>query len=110
MIDAPASAERRTTLFLNVGHTLDHLFMLIFPTVVLAMSAEMQAKMKGTIAQMEPHRNQLGEQLIALEQELQSPAPGPKAVSTLASSVLSHLDAMSKIHHGRRGKHMKMKM
>ena len=29
-------------LFLNVGHTLDHLFMLIYPTVVLAMSAEMQ--------------------------------------------------------------------
>lgn len=36
------SPERRTTLFLNVGHTLDHLFMLIFPTVVLAMSAELQ--------------------------------------------------------------------
>jgi MFS family permease len=36
------SSERRTVLFLNLGHTLDHLFMLIFPTVVLAMSAEMQ--------------------------------------------------------------------
>lgn len=29
------------TLFLNLGHTLDHLLMLIFPTVVLAMSAEL---------------------------------------------------------------------
>jgi MFS family permease len=36
------SEERRTILFLNVGHTLDHLFMLVFPTVVLAMSAELQ--------------------------------------------------------------------
>ncbi len=32
--------SRRTQLFLNVGHTLDHLFMLIFPTVVLAMAPE----------------------------------------------------------------------
>ena len=36
------SRERRTTLFLNIGHALDHLFMLIFPTVILAMSAELQ--------------------------------------------------------------------
>ncbi len=28
---APVSGERRTILFLNIGHTLDHLFMLIFP-------------------------------------------------------------------------------
>jgi MFS family permease len=31
--------RRRLDLALNVGHTLDHLFMLIFPTVVLAISA-----------------------------------------------------------------------
>src|SRR3990172_6614759 len=36
------SGERRTRLFLNLGHTLDHLFMLIFPTVVLAMSTELR--------------------------------------------------------------------
>ena len=36
------SAERARTgeLFLNVGHALDHLFLLIYPTVVLAMSPE----------------------------------------------------------------------
>src|SRR6266852_5801849 len=34
------SASRRMSLFLNLGHALDHLLMLIFPTVVLAMSAE----------------------------------------------------------------------
>jgi len=32
--------SRRTELFLNVGHALDHLFILIFPTVVLAMAPE----------------------------------------------------------------------
>lgn len=32
--------SRRNQLFLNVGHTLDHLFLLIFPTVVLAMAPE----------------------------------------------------------------------
>ncbi len=30
-----------TISFLNLGHALDHLFMLIFPTVVLAMSTEL---------------------------------------------------------------------
>ena len=35
------TASRRITLFLNIGHALDHLLMLIFPTVVLAMSAEL---------------------------------------------------------------------
>ena len=35
------SATRGMTLFLNLGHALDHLCMLIFPTVVLAMSAEL---------------------------------------------------------------------
>ena len=30
-----------TISFLNLGHALDHLFMLIFPTVVLAMGAEL---------------------------------------------------------------------
>ncbi|MGH8650451.1 MAG: MFS transporter, partial [Burkholderiales bacterium] len=33
--------NRRTgELFLNVGHALDHLFLLIYPTVVLAMAPE----------------------------------------------------------------------
>ncbi len=35
------SPQRALSLFLNLGHTLDHLLMLIFPTVVLAMSAEL---------------------------------------------------------------------
>lgn len=72
------------------------------------MSAEMQAKMKGKMEQMEPHQNQLNDQLTALEQEVQSAAPDPTKVSTLASSVLTHLDAMSKMHQRSRGKKMKM--
>jgi MFS family permease len=32
---------RSPTLFLNLGHTFDHLLMLIFPTVVLAMGTEL---------------------------------------------------------------------
>ncbi|MBP1687861.1 MAG: hypothetical protein H6Q33_4004 [Deltaproteobacteria bacterium] len=73
-----------------------------------AMSAEMQTKMKDKMLQMEPHQGQLNEQLTALEQEVQSAAPDPKKVSTLASNVLTHLDAMSKMYHGSRGKKMKM--
>jgi len=38
---APMSAPRNVTLLLNLGHAFDHLLMLIFPTVVLAMSAEL---------------------------------------------------------------------
>ena len=34
------SNRRRLDLFLNVAHTLDHLLLLIFPTVVLAIAAE----------------------------------------------------------------------
>ena len=35
------TTDRRTgELFLNIGHTLDHLFLLIYPTVVLAMAPE----------------------------------------------------------------------
>ncbi|MBL8672236.1 MAG: MFS transporter, partial [Alphaproteobacteria bacterium] len=33
--------ERLTTNFLNIGHFLDHLAMLIFPTALIAMSAEL---------------------------------------------------------------------
>jgi MFS family permease len=35
------SSSRSMTLLLNVGHAFDHLLMLIFPTVVLAMGAEL---------------------------------------------------------------------
>jgi MFS family permease len=35
------NASRGMNLFLNLGHTLDHLLMLIFPTVILAMGEEL---------------------------------------------------------------------
>lgn len=34
------ATQQRLALYLNLGHTLDHLFMLIFPTVVLALGRE----------------------------------------------------------------------
>lgn len=34
------SADRVRFLFLNLGHAMDHLFMLLFPTVVLALESE----------------------------------------------------------------------
>lgn len=34
------TASRGMSFFLNIGHTLDHLLMLIFPTVILAMGEE----------------------------------------------------------------------
>ena len=37
---AQAVSRRGSDMFLNVGHALDHLFLLIFPTVVLAMAPE----------------------------------------------------------------------
>jgi MFS family permease len=36
-MSAPQPVSPAVALFLNVGHTLDHLFMLIFPTAVLAI-------------------------------------------------------------------------
>ena len=35
------SASRGMSLYLNLGHALDHLLMLVFPTVVLAMGEEL---------------------------------------------------------------------
>ena len=35
------NVSRGMSLYLNLGHTLDHLFMLVFPTVVLAMGEEL---------------------------------------------------------------------
>jgi len=41
VIISTMGASRSMSFFLNLGHTLDHLLMLIFPTVVLAMGAEL---------------------------------------------------------------------
>jgi hypothetical protein len=68
----------------------------------------MSAEMKGTMEKMEPHQKQLNDQLTALEQEAQSAAPDAKKVATLASTVVTHLDEMSKMHHGSEGKKRKM--
>jgi outer membrane murein-binding lipoprotein Lpp len=74
------------------------------------MSAEMLTKMSGMMQQMETHRTDLNTQLTALEQEVQSATPDAKKVSTLAASVRTHLDAMSKMHQGSQENKMNMKM
>src|SRR6266568_3201142 len=40
-VNFPMSASRGMSLYLNLGHALDHLLMLVFPTVVLAMGEEL---------------------------------------------------------------------
>ena len=75
-----------------------------------AMSEEMRAKMGTMMEQMETHHTELNTQLTALEQEVQSATPDAKKVSTLAASVLTHLDAMSKMQNGMPAGKMKMKM
>lgn len=72
------------------------------------MSAAMQSKMKTMMQQMETHQTELNTQLTALEQEVQTTTPNAPKVSTLASSISAHLDAMSKMHRGRQGSEMKM--
>ena len=74
------------------------------------MSAEMHTKMSGMMQQMETHQNELNTQLTALEQEVQSATPDAKKVTTLATSVSTHLDAMTKMHQDSQGSKMKMKM
>ncbi len=74
------------------------------------MSAAMHTKMSGMMQQMETHQTELNTQLTALEQEVQSATPDPKKVSTLAASVQTHLDAMSKMKRASKGSTMKMKM
>src|SRR3989441_3397320 len=40
-VNCPMSASRGMSLYLNLGHALDHLLMLVFPPVVLAMGEEL---------------------------------------------------------------------
>lgn len=74
------------------------------------MKAEMQTKMSEMMKQMETHQSELSTQLTALEQEVLLSTPDAKKVSTLAASVHSHLDAMSKMHQANQSGKMKMKM
>ena len=74
------------------------------------MSADMHAKMSGMIQKMETHQTEVNTQLSALEKEVQSANPDAKKVSTLAASIHTHCDAMSKMNHGDHEHEMKMKM
>lgn len=74
------------------------------------MSAAMNTKMSDAMRQMETHRTQLSAQLALLEREVESSTPDAKKVSTLATSVNTHLAAMAKMKHDGMGTMMPMKM
>ncbi len=59
------------------------------------MSAEMQKKTSGKRKQMETHHTELTARLDALEKEADLAAPDAKRVSTLASDIQSHCEAIS---------------
>ncbi len=96
-----ATTEMRRSFDQMNRHRQDHMH---------AMSAEMHTKMADMMKQMETHHTELNNQLTALEQEVQAATPDAKKVSSLAASVHTHLDAMSKMHEGGKGGKMKMKM
>ena len=74
------------------------------------MSADTHTKMSGMMQKMETHQTEVNTQLSALEQEVQSATPDAKKVSTLAASIHTHCDAMSKMNQGDHEHEMKMKM
>lgn len=74
------------------------------------MSAEMHSKMSGMMQQMESDQNELNTQLMALEQAVQLSTPDAKKVTTLATSVSTHLDVMSKMQQNSQGSKMNMRM
>ena len=74
------------------------------------MNAEMKTKMDGMMKEMETHQTELNTQLTSLEQEVNSATPDAKKISSLAASIHSHLEGMSKMQHDSKGDKMKMKM
>jgi hypothetical protein len=45
-----AASRRIICFFINIGHAIDHIFMLIFPTAVLGMQADFGRPYGGSIA------------------------------------------------------------
>lgn len=96
-----AVAEMRRSFDLIKQHHQEHM---------KTMSPEMHAKMGGMMQKMETHQAELNSQLGALEQEVKSATPDGKKVSSLAASVHTHCEAMSKMHRDCQVGKMKMKM
>jgi hypothetical protein len=44
------TASRRIICFVNIGHAIDQMFMLIFPTAVLGMQADLERRCRELIA------------------------------------------------------------
>lgn len=80
--------EMQRSLGLMKQHHQDHL---------KTLSEEMRTAASGMVQEMETHQAELGVQLSAMEEELKASIPDAKKLTTLATSVHTHLDAMSKM-------------
>jgi hypothetical protein len=69
-----------------------------------AMSAEMQTKMQKMMEQMDKDRSMLKDQVSALEADVQAGKPDSKQVASHASALLKHLEMMSLMSGGTKGK------
>jgi hypothetical protein len=77
---------------------------------MLAMSPEMQSKMKTMMEKMDKDRSMVKDQVSALETDVQADKPDSAQITTHANALLKHLGMMSKMHGGSKaGKKMPMK-
>ena len=77
-----------------------------------SMSAEMQAKMKVMMDEMEKKCAEIKDQVAALEVNVQAEKPDSVQVTAHANALLKHFEKMSKMHHESKAvtKHAGMKM
>jgi len=68
------------------------------------ISADVRAKSATTMQEIETQRADLNTQLTALEKAVQMDIPDPKTVATLAASINTHLDDMTKAHKSQSDK------
>lgn len=80
--------EMKRSLGLMKQHHQDHM---------KTMSEEMRTASIGMVQEMETHQSELNSQLIAMEEELKQSIPDAKKLSTLATNLRTHLNAMSKM-------------
>ncbi len=94
----------------EMRHTLDAMEALHHKHMQ-SMSAEMQSKMQMMMEKMEKEGAKLKDQVSALETDVQADKPDSTQVTTHVNALLKHLEMMSTMHGGSKGKKkMGMKM
>lgn len=71
------------------------------------ISGEMRSRMAEMMKEMETHRSMLNDAILALEKDVRADQLDARQVARDSESVLKHLDAMAKMHHGRKEKQTK---